>query len=299
MNRFICDICKNNMTLNENDGTLSCTCGNSLSVTDYKSPELGSTGNTYYNQSYAKNNINESNGSYDSFDMNDSFDSKNKRYFIPFKLNKQDAIIQIKRGIFSVKPSDKVNMLYVPVWTADIDSAVSVSGIGTSYTADNEISYYDLDTEGILSCTDIMTPATNDISPHTVSMLMPFDIALGDAVSDNADETIKCLDANIIFSPDYYKKRCCKLAKKKASFRLDTFDSTHNVTCDAKSALKDLRLIYLPVFNAGDIYINGQSGKVAGKLPVSKVKVALFSIITFPILFVIISLVLYLIGVTL
>ena len=296
MKEFVCPTCKKTMVLNENDGILSCTQGHTLLVAEYKSPELGSTSNTYYNRDYAVCNINEEAESDEENDIEEADLGDVKISYIPFQIDEKEAEKKIKKGIFTGKSSDSLDRFYVPVWISTIDTGAGVEGIACSYTADNEISYYDVDTKGKLGDCQVMTAACNDISAQTLSLLAPFTISDS---QDIADASIRKLEANVPFSPDYARKKCEKIARDKASFRLNSFESSHNVKYTVKSSVKESSLLYLPVYNRNGIYINGQSGKVMGKAPVSKIKLAAFSLCSCLILYTIITLILQFSGVIL
>ena len=235
----------------------------------------------------------------------------------PFKVTKQDAGVRFKKWLGSkwyapkeAKQSaqaEAFNGLYLPYWTFDADTVSNYKG---EYGIDREVTDSDGDshtetdwykTSGVYSefIDDQLIMGTNRHNREVLSMIEPFNTA-----------------DNVIYKPEYISgyateryavglKDGWEVAKKSITSRLKNNitkkilkekAADHVANLKFSTQYNDIRYKYLllPVWTSaftykGKIYefmVNGQTGKVGGKYPISAGKVILTIAIILVILFV-------------
>lgn len=242
---------------------------------------------------------------------------------IPFKFDKKAATEKFNKwkakGMFhprEFKQATKVKELkgqYVPFWFYDLNSTGEIEAIGTkvrTYTRGDyrytETSYFDVGRRFNLTFNDLPADASERMDDKVMDMLEPFDKKdfvpfstpyLTGFVAEKYDYNDKALFKRIHeraskYTTDYIRDTC----KHYNSIKINR--SNINITPNRT------RYALLPIwfFNykyKGEMYsftMNGQTGKVIGKPPISKPKVVGFFLASTGVITVALNLLSRLIG---
>ena len=242
---------------------------------------------------------------------------------IPFKFDKKAATEKFNKwkakGMFhprEFKQATKVKELkgqYVPFWFYDLNSTGEIEAIGTkvrTYTRGDyrytETSYFDVGRRFNLTFNDLPADASERMDDKIMDMLEPFDKKdfvpfstpyLTGFVAEKYDYNDKALFKRIHeraskYTTDYVRDTC----KHYNSIKINR--SNINITPNRT------RYALLPIwfFNykyKGEMYsftMNGQTGKVIGKPPISKPKVVGFFLASTGVITVALNLLSRLIG---
>ncbi|MCI8307773.1 MAG: hypothetical protein HFH14_06960 [Lachnospiraceae bacterium] len=324
MKKFICPNCSNELTLDSADGMLTClSCRKTIPITDFEHHEFGSIKNSQYIKKYAdKNKDIQSDGfTVDHPEYSVQNAPNENKYFIPFELDENDVRTLLYKKLsvrlfftHSFKNIIKKKMfekLYVPVWSNEVMTKASISAACTEFDG-NITNYYDVEKHAQLLFGQFNTTATTMNGTLHIDTLFPyrFDRAVcgkESTAKKNETDDVILLEADI--PPDKYmdniKKYADKAARDKLNTLLSSYSSTHNKVFDCSSDVPASRLIYLPVWKipfgekdvSGCLYVNGQTGKVTDRLPVSRLKCAAFITLTFVILFAVLITAAYFAGI--
>ncbi len=311
MNKFICPNCRTAMSLDSTDGTLTCiSCGKSIPVTDFEHHEFGSIKNSQYINKYAVKNKDMHT---DGFTKSDSgvFAPNTKQssvYYLPFELEADDvkSLIYKKPGkLFLTQAFKKVlkeqlfEKMYVPVWSNDVIVKSSINAACTEFDG-NVTSYYDVEKEAELMFEQFNTIATTMNGTLHIDSLFPYRFESAVCQDENSDKKehkydFIMLEADIPSDKyvDNIKKYADNAARDKLNTLLSTYSSAHNKIYECDSNISSARLVYLPVWkipfgtkNSSEyLYVNGQTGKSSGKLPLSRLKSAVSITLTFAAIF--------------
>ncbi len=215
---------------------------------------------------------------------------------IPFLIDKEGAteilVKKFKKSLFlpndflSVKSLEYLSGEYVPFWLYDIDSDIDYNAVGvkvrtwtsgdTEYT---ETSKYSVNRKIDIKFTRIPVDASIDMDDTVMDIMEPYDYKmlkkfLPDYLSGFYSEAYN-------YVPDELLPRANKKAAKDSESWLKTtikeYDRMENVRKDIRLNRKNQEFALLPVWKYTyryngknyDFYVNGQSGKTYGKIPVS------------------------------
>ncbi len=242
---------------------------------------------------------------------------------IPFKFDKKAATEKFNqwksKGFFhpkEFKQATKVKELkgqYVPFWFFDLSSDGEIEAIGTkvrTYTRGDyrytETSYYDVGRRFNLTFKDLPADASERMDDKTMDMLEPFD------KKDFIPFSTPYLTGYVAEKYDYTDKDLFKRIHKRAWDYTNTYIRD---TCKHYNSLNVKRsninitpdvtkygLLPIWFFNykyKGEMYsftMNGQTGKVIGKPPISKPKVVGFFLGSTTAIFLVINILSKLLG---
>ena len=245
-------------------------------------------------------------GNYLIFDKRVS-DNYKPDSIIPFKLDKDMAVAsmdkEFKKRLFapisflSEKSLESMKGAYVPFFLYDYLAESVYRGEGTKvrswrsgdYTY-TETSYYDVEREMHASFDNIPVDASFEMPDSTMDLMEPYDYTdlmsfdpkylsgfFGEIYNDTADKFA-----------DRAKKKAADSAETLMKKSIGAYSSLKTVV--DQTTLTDRKIDYalFPVWvykykYAGkdyNFYVNGQTGKVIGKTPVSKLKVVIYSIVS-------------------
>ena len=224
---------------------------------------------------------------------------------IPFKINKESAIERslkwLKSKFFAPKDFkrgvsiDTIAGTYNPVWTFDSNTRTTYRGVlgkrVTKTTTVNgktvtrtEIKWFHV--SGTVDCffDDIYVPGSERISEKTMNQLKPYDKKTYTQYTNGllagfsaANYTVEPLDA--------WKKAEQRMYAhiRQLIIRKHNADTVQSLNMSVNHMQKSFKYLLLPVYIAAttykaklyNFYMNGVHGKITGKTPVSKGKVAL------------------------
>lgn len=220
---------------------------------------------------------------------------------IPFTISKEKAIEAFKkwcrrglltpRGFMSANRIKDITGIYVPFWLYDLNSKVEVRGTGTrvrQYTKGDyiytETSYFDIYRKMDLNYVKIPVDASEKMNDELMDKLEPF------PYDQLKNFNFPYLAGYIAEKYQYDEQELLPRAKYKVSDFIESFiQSTVNGynTVNFRSKQIDTKkvraqYVLLPVwiltydFNKAEhtFAMNGQTGKVVGKPPISRGKVA-------------------------
>lgn len=220
---------------------------------------------------------------------------------IPFSISKDEAVKAFKkwcknglltpRGFMSADRIKGITGMYVPFWMFDLNSRVQVSATGTkvkTYTRGDyiytETSYYDLFRDINLDYLKVPVDASTKMNDDLMDKLEPY------PYDQLKDFKTPYLAGYIAEKYNYDDKQLLPRAKSKVESFVDSYVSStvsgySTVSYKMKNIdTKNLKSYYvlLPVWMVYYNYqqkdyifaMNGQTGKVVGKPPISKGKVA-------------------------
>jgi len=220
-------------------------------------------------------------------------------YVIPFQLNKEEAMKKLE-GFYKRKPLlpryfkqdnrlKEVKGIYIPFWL--FDSSVEGSGhyratrsrFWTTGNVDyEEISHFDIFRSGHANFSKVPTDAStktpdnlmDTIEPYDYSKLSKFDMSyLSGFLADKYDQTVKECENR---AESRIKNSLSGLLKNTIS----GYDTVREQQFVAGCEKSDVHYALFPVWMLTTRYkdkpytfsVNGQTGKVAGNLPISKAK---------------------------
>lgn len=308
MNILSCPKCKNELIMKPENGELYCpSCGFSILSTEYEHPALGSASKSTYIKKNADNNVNisaenEVPAAKNEVPAAESNEPKSAHY-IPHTIDVQEisklipktARLFLKSSFAKAVKNMSYEKLLIPVWVNECNASVSLNGVGEHFEND-ATSFYTFDREGTFTFDTLLTNATAGIDSSIVNSLFPYDINTMHQVSVDDLDNSCTLYPQDINADSYYPKielHVKGIAKNKLDSLNADFDSTHNKDFNVTGCKTVSSILYLPVWKIlyehssgyDDIYINGQTGKLTGRLPLSKVKFALWSLFTCGLLF--------------
>ncbi len=301
------------MSLDSSDGTLTCvSCGNSIPITDFEHHEFGNIKNSQYIKKYAAKNKDLHTDGFTTENYADSGTntSISPVCYIPFELNSDDVKTFLCKKpfgkLFFTKNFKRVvteqlfEKIYVPVWSHKILAKGSINAACTEFDRD-ATNYYDVEKHAQLLFEQFNTVATTMNGPLHIESLFPYKLDGALYANEYEDKKIKKKDGIITLEadipPDRYEDNIKKYADRASKDKLNTllsgYSSAHNKIFKCDSNVLATKLIYLPVwkipFGTKDasecMYVNGQTGKSSGKLPISKMKSTAFILLTFIVIF--------------
>jgi len=195
----------------------------------------------------------------------------------------------IKKGLF--KPNDLVksfrekelNGIYIPFFKVNADAETNWEGLDKKKVGDNEYEYFDRSGDHKENYKDFIT-ASKGLNQDEVDGVLPFD-----------DNDAKPYDPELLRSyksersakkqdnaENETKKRIEKWEKQACRKKVDELKHSDTKISNLKSQLIMLPiwiLVYIYQSKPFRVIINGQTGKIKGKKPVSKIKVLIFLLI--------------------
>ena len=221
------------------------------------------------------------------------------KYIIPFKYGREKAVDKFfewckggrytPMGFISDKNVEKLTGLYVPFWLFNVDERMDIKGKGITVNSTNlgtrtrtVTSYYDLVRSGLYSWRKIPLDGETKIDDDLMEAIEPFEYGelidydfkyLPGFFADTYDLDDKKLHPRIINRTKGYLKEEFDLTVKKFNRVYELKDTSKFERIEAELAL--LPVWFLSYRYLGKTYnfaMNGQTGEVAGKAPVSVVK---------------------------
>ena len=224
---------------------------------------------------------------------------------IPFKVDKKGLESKVEdffkgkpllpNNFKSSKKISKIQGVYVPFWLFDasLDGNVNMEAVKILHYSDSEYDitqedYYFISMDGDMKFTKIPVDASIKMDNDLMDSLEPYDYK--DLVDFDSSYLSGFLADRFDDSPDESLPRATERMKRSAEeiFINSIRSSFNNIWVKSNNMnLLDSKLKYvlLPVYLLNITYsgknyrfaINGQTGKVVGELPISKVKQFLFS----------------------
>lgn len=224
---------------------------------------------------------------------------------IPFYLSKEQAVAhmetEFKKRIFapvsflSEKSLEELNGYYVPFFLYDYETMSLFRGTGTKvktwrsgdydYT---ETSYYEIRRKMHAGFDNIPADASTEMDDKTMDLIEPYDYK---ALMDFDPKFLSGFFSEVYNAPfTEYEDRAKIKAKKSAEALLDSSISGYSTirtevkTTDLNLKKTDFALFPVWIYKysfMGRVYpffVNGQTGKVIGKTPISKLKVLLYAL---------------------
>ena len=221
------------------------------------------------------------------------------KYIIPFQYSRESAeqafLKWCKGGKYTpVKFVSKENIgkltgLYVPFWLFDVTGDVNVAGTGTTSTSSGNYTYirdYDFKIDGEVKWekipldgeTRIDDALMEAIEPFKYSGLVKYDYKyLPGFFADRYDQSEEDLRKRAAErAKEYLDNEIKSKVKRYDSYKLTTNSTKYH---DIKAEYALLPVWFMQYKYLGKSYyfaMNGQTGEVAGKAPVSKVKQTMF-----------------------
>ena len=225
-------------------------------------------------------------------------------YIIPFKKTKQDAVNALKEfykgtlllpGAFTENNRvEHIQPMYVPFWLLDSDVRVSANFsaeddyvIDTPDAVITHTKVYDVDREGTMQFERIPHDGSRKMDDKYTESIEPFDYSelvefnagylagyLADKYDVDADEAIKCTENRVV--------------NTAVSELQNTVEGYMRVSCKSHTFFQEnskVSYAMAPVWILTTRYedkpytfmMNGQTGKIVGELPYSKMKAAAFT----------------------
>lgn len=240
---------------------------------------------------------------------------------IPFSKEKAAAIEAFKglakgrpfipKSFTSSKNVEKITGLYVPFWLFQINSGGMVNAVGTKVThwtvGDTHYTktdYYDLIRRGTMSFNRVPVDGSTRFNDDLMNSLEPF------YFNYLIDYNHAYLSGFLAERYDVSESDAYPAAEKRAiesaeSVMLNDMGNYHSKRVKEKTISTNkagCEYVLLPVWMVNVKYnnkyytfaMNGQTGEIVGDIPINKVKVALWSIAIFVIIFAIIILISFL-----
>lgn len=222
------------------------------------------------------------------------------RKVIPFTISKEEAIAAFKKwckkglltpnGFMNADRIKSITGMYVPFWLYDLNSNVEVKAICTkvrTYTSGDyiytETNFYDAFREINLDYVKIPVDASEKMNDELMDKLEPF------PYDQLKDFKTPYLAGYIAEKYQYSDSELFPRAQDKISEYIDsyvhsTFSGYHSITYrhkDVDTKIRQSQYVLLPVWMVSYDYkneerifaMNGQTGKVVGKPPISAGKV--------------------------
>ncbi|OED31899.1 TFIIB-type zinc ribbon-containing protein [Planococcus maritimus] len=222
---------------------------------------------------------------------------------IPFTVSKDEAVAAFKkwtrggrltpRGFMSGERIKKMTGMYVPFWLYDIEGEAHVQAIGTQVrtyqrgdTIYTETDFYDVFREIDLSYLKVPADASEKMDDVLMDKLEPYDY------SDLKDFRMPYLAGYLAEKYDFDDEQLFSRVESKIIPYIDSYISTtisgySSVSYTNKQIDAQKKKVYYTLFPVWMVYydfdnkehtfaMNGQTGKVVGKPPISSGKVALW-----------------------
>jgi len=219
---------------------------------------------------------------------------------IPFKLSKDKvkALMKDNFGRKTFAPTDflsevRLNSMmgeYVPFWLYDYETRCTYTGEGTRVhvrtigdTEITETSYYHVERDMSIKYQDIPVDASVKMTDETMDLLEPFHYS--DMVDFKPEYMSGFLGEKYNMTSDVVEFRAHEKMHESASAFLQQsisgYTTLHQYHRQIQSEEPQVQYVLLPVwkyiYKYKDVlypfYINGQTGKIIGKVPISKGKV--------------------------
>lgn len=222
---------------------------------------------------------------------------------IPFTVSKDEAVAAFKkwtrggrltpRGFMSGERIKKMTGMYVPFWLYDIEGEAHVQAIGTQVrtyqrgdTIYTETDFYDVFREIDLSYLKVPADASEKMDDVLMDKLEPYDY------SELKDFRMPYLAGYLAEKYDFDDEQLFSRVESKIIPYIDSYISTtisgySSVSYTNKQIDAQKKKVYYTLFPVWMVYydfdnkehtfaMNGQTGKVVGKPPISSGKVALW-----------------------
>lgn len=308
MSILSCPKCNNELTINPADGIMHCcVCSYSLPSTEYKHPALGNAAKSRYISKNAESNIdntadNITDNITDTKIDNNSSESENApdkaAYCLPHSFKTEDiwqsvpklARPFLKSSFKNALKNNTFDKLLIPVWSNKCNAMAGTEGVGEQFGKD-ETSYYIYEQEGSFAYDSIITNASSKMNRDTINNLFPYNTDNKMLLKpDETDTSCKMYPQDI--DADRFYSEIKSYIKSNSKTKLEdinaAFDSTHNKSFDYTDCSIASSLLYLPAWKVSykqsskdeDIYINAQTGKIIGRLPLCRAKFILSFLIT-------------------
>jgi len=242
---------------------------------------------------------------------------------IPFTITKDEAVAAFRkwtkngrltpRGFMSGDRIKKMTGMYVPFWLYDIDGNAEVAAIGTRVrayqhgdTMITETDFYDIYREIDLSYLKVPADASEKMDDELMDKLEPYDY------SDLKDFRMPYLAGYLAEKYDYddnelYSRVESKIVPYIDSYIGSTISGYSTVSYTNKQINANKHKVYYTLFPVWMVYydfenkehtfaMNGQTGKVVGKPPISSGKVAAWFIGIAVSTFAVLKAISYLVG---
>ena len=220
-------------------------------------------------------------------------------YIIPFTVKREEAVQKFKdwakkhknapRDLMSAKTINKITGLYVPFWLINADCYSKVSGLGYVQENPTERSVFNFTRKMMFKVKNVPFDGSFKISNFLMHSIEPFDFS--DLCEFDDIYLPGCYaeryDRNALDLTEVIDIRISKFAQQAADILVKSNMSESGVkytSVDADSSesyIKNLSQKYalLPVWflnydyhgESYQIAINGQTGKVSGELPISRI----------------------------
>lgn len=220
---------------------------------------------------------------------------------IPFNISKEEAVTAFRkwtkngrltpRGFMNGDRIKKMTGMYVPFWLYDIDGKAEVAAIGTSVrtyqqgdTVITETDFYDVQREIDLSYLKVPADASEKMDDELMDKLEPYDY---DNLKDfRMPYLAGFLAEKYDFDEDALFSRIeSKIVPYIDSYIGSTIAGYSSVSYTNKQINANKKKVYYTLFPVWMVYydfenkehtfaMNGQTGKVVGKPPISGFKVA-------------------------
>lgn len=220
---------------------------------------------------------------------------------IPFTISKDEAVAAFRKwtkngrltppGFASGDRIKKMTGMYVPFWLYDIDGKADVSALATrvrSYTRGDtiytETDFYDVRREMDLSYLKVPADASEKMDDELMDKLEPYDYG------ELKDFKMPYLAGYLAEKYDYdddalFSRVESKIVPYIDSYISSTISGYSTVSYTNKQILANKKNVYYTLFPVWMVYydfdnkehtfaMNGQTGKVVGKPPISAFKVA-------------------------
>jgi DNA-directed RNA polymerase subunit RPC12/RpoP len=227
---------------------------------------------------------------------------------IPFKITKEEAVKLFeeyaKKGVLTpkdfskIKEVEKVKGMYAPFWlhsfkndSTAIVTAIKRDSTRRGYDKIEKQHIYEIDIDSTANFENVPADALRNISDELMSSVEPFDYSTLDKFSPAymtgfyAEEYNE--DGETTFTKA--KERADKAMQEKIISCVKGYSSTSVKTYNSNISNRSKKYTMLPVWLFNVKYngqnfsfaINGQTGKVAGKLPKCKKLMIKYGVITF------------------
>ena len=225
-------------------------------------------------------------------------------FVIPFKIEKKDALAAMEKSckgkkllpskFISEKCLDEIIGIYIPFWAADCSCSADVTynaSNSTSWTQGDyrytKTDHYTLYRSGELEFERIPADASSEADDAYMDALEPYDYS--EAVSFNTGYLSGYLATRYDVPFDRCVERINRRVKKSAENKLvsDVIGKYQSIKTDRStinSSQGKLRYALMPVWMLNIRYgekiykfaVNGQTGKLIGEYPISKLKTVLY-----------------------
>ncbi len=230
------------------------------------------------------------------------------RAIIPFSVSREQAVEQFRQWVsskrfvpkdfYSEKQIELLSGVYFPYWVVDVevDQRLSATGVNTSSwragdTVYTENKYYSIERQGTALLPDITKNALQKVNRQLVEAVQPFDQskAIPFSMPYLAGFNAEKRDMEKEVFADEVRREALTYADALMESTVQGYAAVtgKRVQQDIRKAAWDYTLLPVWVLTykvlSGKPYyyaMNGQTGKVAGELPLDKAKLALTAVAT-------------------